>query len=197
MPSYVDTAGAAGDDAADPERTPAVVSLADDGAGELLGSLTSETAREMLAALEDSPRPPSALADAVDTSLQNVHYHLDRMEAAGAVEVIDTAYSEKGREMAVYAPTGSPLVVVSADEDADAVVAALERLLGGVAVLSLASVLVKRALTAPTRLAPGVDPNAYAVAPTVSPPPVGLYAFVAGLVLLCGWVAVRYRRERR
>jgi hypothetical protein len=42
------------------------------------------------------------IVDDVDTTLQNVHYHLNRLHEAGVIDVVDTAYSEKGREMNVY-----------------------------------------------------------------------------------------------
>lgn len=82
-----------------------------DAAAEVFGALTSGTARGLLANLHDSPAPPSELAVALGTSVQNVGHHLDRLEAADLVEVVGTRYSEKGAEMDVYAPTGSPLVI--------------------------------------------------------------------------------------
>lgn len=100
----------------DVDAVPRVVGL-DDDAENLLSALSSATTRRLLAALHDEPTNPASLADSVDTSLQNAQYHLDRLESAGVIEVIDTVYSEKGREMDVYAPADQPLVVVAADED--------------------------------------------------------------------------------
>ena len=93
----------------DVDTDPRVLGL--EAAGEVFGALTSETARDLLARLHDSPAPPSELAAALGTSVQNVGYHLDRLDAAGLVEVVGSRYSEKGAEMDVYAPTGTPLVV--------------------------------------------------------------------------------------
>jgi predicted transcriptional regulator len=100
----------------DVDAVPRVVGL-DDAAENLLSALSSATTRRLLAALHDEPTNPASLADSADTSLQNAQYHLDRLESAGVIEVIDTVYSEKGREMDVYAPADQPLVVVAADED--------------------------------------------------------------------------------
>ena len=101
------------------EAEPRVLDL--DAAADVFGALGSGTARDLLAGLHGSPAPPSELAAALGTSVQNVGYHLDRLEAAGLVEVVGTRYSEKGAEMDVYAPAGSPLVirVVPGSDDRD------------------------------------------------------------------------------
>jgi hypothetical protein len=44
-------------------------------------------------------------------SLQNVCYHLDRLQSAGLVEVIGTRYSSKGKEMAIYGLVTNPIVI--------------------------------------------------------------------------------------
>src|SRR6056297_3829144 len=124
---------------------PKVVGVDSDDADDLLSALQSETARDLLAELYDDPATPSSLADAVDTSIQNVRYHLERLTDADLVEVADTVYSEKGREMKVYAPSAKPLVVFAgSDDDAPGVESALSRLLGALGVLGLSSLLVQR-----------------------------------------------------
>jgi DNA-binding transcriptional ArsR family regulator len=124
---------------------PRVVGIEGDDADELLSVLSSETAREIVAALHDDPTPPSELADRVDSSLQNVQYHLSRLDDAGVVKVAGTAYSEKGREMDVYAPADDPLVIVAAeDEQTSGLRAMLSRLLGGVGALLLGSTAVQQ-----------------------------------------------------
>jgi predicted transcriptional regulator len=87
------------------------VSMAD--ADQVFTALAAETAREILRALHEEPTTKSALATQLDTSIQNVSYHLEKLEAAGLVAPEETWYSTKGREMDVYAPTADPLVLVS------------------------------------------------------------------------------------
>src|SRR6056297_1374896 len=96
---------------------PKVVGVDSEDADDLLAALQSETARDLLAALYDEPATPSALAEEVDTSIQNVRYHLEKLTDADLVEVADTVYSEKGREMNVYAPAAKPLVVFAGSDD--------------------------------------------------------------------------------
>ena len=86
-------------------------------AGEIMEVLTSETARSILERLTETPAPASELAESLDTSLQNTVYHLDRLQEAGVVEVVDTWYSTRGCEMDVYGPTNGPLVIVAGGSD--------------------------------------------------------------------------------
>ena len=127
------------------DADPRVIDVESDDADQLLGALSSETARNVLTALHEEPAPPAELADRIDTSLQNAQYHLEQLEAAGAVRVVDTAYSEKGREMDVYAPANRPLVIFAGDQDSTSSIrTALSRLLGGLAVVTFASLMVEQ-----------------------------------------------------
>ena len=100
-----------------PDSDPRLVGLDSDEADELMAALSSETARRLLAELHEDPAPPGELADRVDTSLQNAQYHLEKLEGAGAIEGVGTAYSEKGREMTVYGPADSPLVIYAGEQE--------------------------------------------------------------------------------
>ncbi|MGQ4556329.1 helix-turn-helix domain-containing protein [Halobellus sp. GM3] len=127
------------------DKDPRVVGLDSDDVDDLLAAISSETARELLVALHDEPGPPSDVATRVDTSIQNAQYHLDRLETAGLIEGAGTAYSEKGREMTVYAPSDRALVVVAGTEDdTGGLQSALTQLLGGLGVVALGSVAVDR-----------------------------------------------------
>jgi DNA-binding transcriptional ArsR family regulator len=95
-------------------RTPTGRTVALDDAAPVFEALASETARAILARLADSPAPASDVADAVDTSIQNAAYHLDRLADADLVRPVGTWYSAKGREMEVYA--ARPVTIVCAQE---------------------------------------------------------------------------------
>lgn len=139
----------------DRDPDPRVIGLDSDDADELLAALSSETARSVLAALHDEPSTPSALATEVETSLQNVQYHLGKLEHADLIEEVDTWYSEKGREMSVYAPKDGPLVVYpGSTEDAIGLQQLLTRVIGAVAVLGVASIAIESAIRG---WIPGID----------------------------------------
>ncbi|SFR85930.1 transcriptional regulator, ArsR family [Halomicrobium zhouii] len=132
-------------DPATPDAEPRVIGVDSEDADDVLAALSAGTARKLLAELNETPAPPGELADRVDTSLQNAQYHLEKLETAGAVEVVDTAYSEKGREMDVYAPANQPLVICAGGEqETSGVRSALTSLLGGVGALAVASLLVQQ-----------------------------------------------------
>ncbi|MFB6132920.1 MAG: ArsR/SmtB family transcription factor [Halanaeroarchaeum sp.] len=128
-----------------PDGDPRVIGVDDADAEHVLAALSSDTARTLLAAVHDEPATPSELAERADTSLQNAQYHLEKLDDADLIEVIDTRYSEKGREMQVFGPSGAPVVLFAGGEDAGRDVrSALASLLGGVGVLGLASLVVQR-----------------------------------------------------
>lgn len=126
------------------EEEARVLGVDSDDADTVLNALSSATARELLAALHDEPAPPSQLADQVDTSLQNVQYHLEKLQSADLVEARGTQYSAKGREMTVYGPAGAPVVLFAGTEsESRDVKRALANLLGALGVLAAVSLLVQ------------------------------------------------------
>lgn len=109
----------------EPERETRVLTLGTDEVADLCGVLASETATDVLSALDEEPMVASELAERVGTSLQNTTYHLRQLRDAGLVRVVDTWYSSRGTEMKVYAPVYDRFVIVSADaDDAESVVPA-------------------------------------------------------------------------
>lgn len=88
-------------------------------AEDLIGALSSDTARRILDALHDTPSTPSEVAEQVDTTLQNTRYHLSKLEDADLISVQETRYSPKGREMNVYAPEEPTVVFVGGADDSE------------------------------------------------------------------------------
>ena len=134
-----------GDRVRSPDASPAVVDVSDDDAGDLVDALGAETARALYSTLHDDPAPPSELARELDTSVQNVHYHLSKLRAAGVVESVGTRLSEKGNEMTVYGPAADPIVLVGDASRArrDDLRRAVSEWAAGVAVLGLVSLAVQ------------------------------------------------------
>ena len=134
-----------GDRVRTPETSPAVVDVSGDDAGDLVDALGSETARELYSTLHDDPAPPSELARTLDTSVQNVHYHLSKLRAAGVVEPVGTRLSEKGNEMTMYGPAADPIVFVgdASPTKRDDLRRAISEWTAGVAVLGLTSLAVQ------------------------------------------------------
>ncbi|WP_330631627.1 ArsR/SmtB family transcription factor [Halocatena halophila] len=90
---------------------PRVLGLDNEAADEAFETLTASTTRTVLSIIYEQPSTPTEIRDEIDTSLQNVHYHLGKLEDAGLIEPSGVGYSEKGTEMTVYAPANEAVVL--------------------------------------------------------------------------------------
>lgn len=125
---------------------PTVLCIADDRTEEVLAALGSETARSVFRRLNREPTTPATLAEDLNMSVQNAGYHLENLREAGLVDVHDTVYSEKGREVKVFGPVSEPLVVfLGSSEDEAGLRSAFERFSSAVGPVALLIVL-KRSL---------------------------------------------------
>ncbi|WP_416839549.1 ArsR/SmtB family transcription factor [Haloferax sp. DFSO52] len=101
------------------EPSPRVHWLEDDETEHLIGTLACDTARKILSSLHDAPATAAELATEVETSIQNTRHHLGNLTEAELVRIAGTRYSEKGREMKVYAPVDGPFVVCVGGDERD------------------------------------------------------------------------------
>lgn len=121
------------------------MAIDDEAADEVFSTLSSATARLILTALYDQPRTASEIADEVDTSLQNVNYHLNNLCDGGLIEVVETWYSDQGKEMKVYAPTNQALLLFAGDDlHQPSLLDAIKQLIGFVGIFALVSLIVNR-----------------------------------------------------
>jgi len=128
------------DSSADRSGDPSVLYVDSEQTRDVISTLSSETAYEIFSRLNEQPLTPSELADQLDLSVQNASYHLENLKEANLVEVIDTCYSEKGREMDIYAVTSEPKVLILGSESDRA---GLQRAFGQLAgVVGVSAVLI-------------------------------------------------------
>lgn len=188
---------------ADTDERLRVLNVDDAATDEVLDALSSETARELYRALFEEPASPSEIGDRIDTSVQNVIYHLRNLEEAGLVEEVGTRYSEKGNEMSVYGPATDPLVLVGNRDLRSGIERSLTDVLAGLGLLGLASLLVQWGAerlaspersgssavgpTAPTATGGGRDPLTRLVFQILEP---GLIFFFGSLALIAVLVLV-------
>lgn len=192
------------DDAGDDDESVRVCWIDDESADDLIGALAPGTARTILGAVHEEPRTASELADAADTSVQNVRHHVSKLTDAGLVQSVDTRYSVKGREMTVYGPADDRVVVaVGGESERSSLLDSLRGLLSAVAVLAGASLLVQAlfgsevaTLSGPEtvpRIGDAVGATGGTTLGTVSP---GLAFLAGGLLVLATLVAVDRVRTR-
>lgn len=183
--------------------SPRVVTLDGDESEAIFNALASDTSREIYRSLYQDPATASELADAVDTSVQNVRYHLEKLEDAGLIDEVDTWYSSRGNEMSVYAAIDEALIVAGDKRRSSELQSLFKSTAGALAVLAGAAVVFHliaielyteevRPITAETSNEVGIQlvPDAIEV---VDFPP-GLVAFLGGLVVLTILTTVSYRR---
>ncbi|MFB6153395.1 MAG: ArsR/SmtB family transcription factor [Halodesulfurarchaeum sp.] len=127
-----------------PTAEPRVIALEGSEVDAVFETLSSETRRSILNHLYDSPKTPSELARETDTSLQNVHYHLEKLKEVDLVEPVSSRYSEKGKEMQVYGPAADPLIFVESEETRTQVKSKLGAIVGAVSLVVIASLVVQK-----------------------------------------------------
>ena len=125
----------------DGDREPRLVDLDEDTADEVFEALSSSTTRSIFLSLHQDPQTASDLAETTDTSVQNVQYHLGKLEDADLIDVVDTWYSERGTEMKVYAPKDDSLVLFAGRDKQSTLRSLLNRVAGIVTLLVPVSIL--------------------------------------------------------
>lgn len=113
----------------------------------LFEALSNETTLEIYTAIQQEPKTASELKDLTETTLQNTHYHLNKLEEAELIEPVETWLSDRGKEMDVYGPTHSPLILSFANEqNTSRVRKRIRNALGLLGVVSFFSLIVEYAM---------------------------------------------------
>jgi len=150
------------------DTTLRVVDVGDDEADELFDVFSSETRRNVYRRLFEEPTTTSALADALDTSVQNVSHHISVLEEAALIEPVGRRYSEKGNEMTVYGPASDPLVFVGDGSVRPRLERSLSELVAGIGILGAGALFVQwgvyELLAHEGGASGGIDPASHAVA---------------------------------
>lgn len=120
-----------------------VVGIDDAATDQVFDALGSETTRTVLSACYEAPRTPAELAEVTDTSLQNVSYHVEKLEGADLLEPVETRYALNGQETTAYGPTREATVLVAGEPSfTQRLEEAVRRLFMPLVLLALASGVV-------------------------------------------------------
>lgn len=123
-----------------------VFDLSSDEADQVFSALSSDTARQILAALYEEPQTASEVADRLDLSLQNVDYHLKNLQEADLVQIASTEYSQTGNEMKIYGPSTNAVLVLSSDSVATRIRSMVANLFSALLVIGVAAVVYRTVL---------------------------------------------------
>jgi DNA-binding transcriptional ArsR family regulator len=88
-----------------------VLEPGDERAQKIGKAISSQTANDILHLISDEPRTASELTDTLHIPMSTIKYHLDNLLSAGLLEVRETRYSVKGREIKVYAVRNQLVIV--------------------------------------------------------------------------------------
>jgi DNA-binding transcriptional ArsR family regulator len=88
----------------DEQDGPRLVDLDEETADEVFDALSAQTTRHIFLSLHDEPQTASDLAAETETSVQNIQYHIEKLQSAELIDAVDTWYSERGSEMSVAGP---------------------------------------------------------------------------------------------
>lgn len=97
--------------------SPEVVELGSKESEVYLDALSSRTTRDVFVEVYDNPSTISSLSEHMDDSIQNIKYHVEKLQESNLIEVVGTDHSENGNEMDVYAPTSEAIVFLIGSEE--------------------------------------------------------------------------------
>jgi predicted transcriptional regulator len=105
--------------------------------------ISNDTARQVIELLADAPLSASDIAERLHSPISTIVYNLENLEDVGLIKVDKIKYSEKGREVKIYAPVRKLIVVVPEKTDRKSVTDLLRKYMGVILAAVLASSLIE------------------------------------------------------
>ncbi|MCU0632441.1 MAG: helix-turn-helix domain-containing protein [Methanolinea sp.] len=126
-----------------------VLQPGDERAQKIGKAIASQSANDILHALQDGPKTAGDLASSLAMPMGTVKYHLENLLDAGLLEVRETRYSVKGREIKVYGLKDQLLIVAPRVQNIRSILLKYATLFGIVILASLAGYAMLPIATAP------------------------------------------------
>jgi len=105
--------------------------------------ISNDTARQIIELLADAPLSASDIAQSLHTPLTTIAYNLENLESVGLIKVEKIKYSEKGREVRIYAPVRKLIILVPEKTDRNSVGDILRKYLGVILAAVFASSIIE------------------------------------------------------
>lgn len=105
--------------------------------------ISNDTARQIIELLADSALSASDISERLHAPLTTIIYNLENLENVGLVKVERIKYSEKGREVKIYAPVRKLIIIVPEKTERKSVADILNKYLGVILASVLASGLIE------------------------------------------------------
>ncbi|HRR88695.1 MAG TPA: helix-turn-helix domain-containing protein, partial [Methanoculleus sp.] len=88
-----------------------VLQPGDERAQKIARAMASQTANAIIQEFRSGPMTSSEVARKMKIPITTAAYHIDNLLEAGLLEVVNTRWSEKGREVKVYGLTDQVLII--------------------------------------------------------------------------------------
>lgn len=105
--------------------------------------ISNDTARQIIELLADAPLSASDISVRLHVPLTTIIYNLENLESVGLARVERIKYSEKGREVKIYAPVRKLIVVVPEKIDRKSIAEMIKKYLGIILAATMASGLIE------------------------------------------------------
>ncbi|MCZ7362286.1 MAG: winged helix-turn-helix domain-containing protein [Candidatus Methanoperedens sp.] len=105
--------------------------------------ISNDTARQIIELLADAPLSASDIAERLHVPLTTIVYNLENLQNVGLIKVERIKYSEKGREVKIFAPVRKLIVVVPERTDKKSVADMLRKYMGVLLAAVFASSIVE------------------------------------------------------
>ncbi len=115
-----------------------VIQPGDERAQKIARAMASQTANAVIQAFGGGPLTSSEVARLMKIPITTASYHIDNLLDAGLLEVTETRWSEKGREVKVYALANQVLIIAPPVSDLRSVLQKYATLFGILIFASLA-----------------------------------------------------------
>ena len=134
-----------------------VIQPGDERAQKIARAMASQTANAVIQTFGDGPLTSSEVARAMGIPITTATYHIENLLDAGLLEVMETRWSEKGREVKVYGLTNQVLIIAPPVSDLGSVLKKYATLFGIVVLASLGLWGLLPACCRPRRHAAGTE----------------------------------------
>lgn len=114
-----------------------VIQPGDERAQKIARAMASQTANAIIQAFGGEPLTSSEVARRMKIPITTASYHIENLLDAGLLEVMETRWSEKGREVKVYGLANQVLIIASPSSDLRSVLRKYATLFGIVVLASV------------------------------------------------------------
>ena len=114
-----------------------VLQPGDERAQKIARAMASQTANAIIQAFGSEPLTSSEVARRMEIPITTASYHIENLLDAGLIEVMETRWSEKGREVKVYGLANQVFIIASPVSDLQSVLKKYTTLFGIVVLASI------------------------------------------------------------